>query len=71
MDTDAHGFLLSSHFVDTTLVLSATLNTNVFVSALQFGGAGAWLVWLARTGNVRLDTSDAISDETIGVLRDK
>jgi putative PIN family toxin of toxin-antitoxin system len=53
------------------LVLSATLDSNVYVSALQFGGAGVWLLWLARAGKIRLDTSDAILDETTGVLRDK
>lgn len=52
-------------------MVSATLDTNVYVSALQFGGIAARLMEMARAGKMRLDASDAILDETIGVLRDK
>jgi predicted nucleic acid-binding protein len=52
-------------------VVGARLDTNVYVSALQFGGIAARLIGTARAGIIRLDTSDAILDETIGVLRDK
>jgi putative PIN family toxin of toxin-antitoxin system len=45
--------------------------SNIYISALQFGGAGARLLSMARVGQMRLDISDAILDETIGVLRDK
>lgn len=47
-----------------------TLNTNVYVSALEFGGIGSRLIGLARAGLIRMDVSDAILDELITVLRD-
>jgi putative PIN family toxin of toxin-antitoxin system len=52
-------------------VISATLDTNIYVSALEFRGAGSRLFSMARAGIIRIDTSDAILDETISVLRDK
>ena len=50
---------------------TATLDSNIYISALQFGGAGARSLGMARAGIFRLDVSEAILDETIGVLRDK
>ena len=50
-------------------MISVTLDSNIYVSALQFRGAR--LLGMARAGIIRVDTSDAILDETIGVLRDK
>jgi uncharacterized protein len=50
---------------------SATLDSNIYISALEFGGIGARFLGMARAGQLRIDTSDAILDETIGVLRDK
>jgi hypothetical protein len=52
-------------------VITATLESNIYISGLQFGGAGARRLSMARLGKMRLDISDAILDETIGVLRDK
>jgi hypothetical protein len=52
-------------------VRSATLDTNEYISALQYGGAGARLLGMARAGMIRIDVSDAIVDELVGVLRDK
>jgi putative PIN family toxin of toxin-antitoxin system len=52
-------------------VIRATLDSNVYVSALQFYGVGVRLLEIARAGQIRIDTSDAILDETMGVLRDK
>ena len=52
-------------------MISATLDSNVYISALQFGGSGTRMLNMARAGVIRLDTSDAILSETIGVLRDK
>jgi putative PIN family toxin of toxin-antitoxin system len=51
-------------------VVGVTLDTNVYVSALEFGGIGARLVGMARAGEFRLDMSDAILDELATVLRD-
>jgi putative PIN family toxin of toxin-antitoxin system len=51
-------------------VLRVTLDTNVYVSALEFGGVGARLLGMARAGKIRIDVSDAILDELVGVLRD-
>ena len=50
--------------------MRVTLDTNVNVSALEFGGIGARLLGMASTGKIRLDVSTAILDELIGVLRD-
>lgn len=47
-----------------------TLDTNIYVSALEFGGIGARLLAMARAGHFRLDASDGILDELITVLRD-
>ena len=52
-------------------MISATLDSNIYISALQFGGIGLRLLEIARTGLFRVDISDAILDETISVLRDK
>ena len=51
-------------------MLRVTLDTNVFVSALEFGGAGARLLGIARAGMIQIDVSDAILDELVTVLRD-
>jgi putative PIN family toxin of toxin-antitoxin system len=51
-------------------VQGVTLDTNVYVSALEFGGIGSRLIGLARAGLIRMDVSDAILDELITVLRD-
>ena len=52
-------------------MVSATLDTNIYVSALQYGGAGARLLGMARARMIRVDVSDAIVNETVHVLRDK
>jgi putative PIN family toxin of toxin-antitoxin system len=52
-------------------VIRATLDSNILISALEFQGVGSRLIAMAGAGIIRLDTSDAILDETIGVLRDK
>jgi len=51
-------------------VLRVTLDTNTYVSALEFGGVGARLLGMARAGMIRIDVSDAILDELVSVLRD-
>lgn len=52
-------------------MIRVTVDSNLYVSALQFGGIGVRLVGMARSGAIRMDTSDAILAETMGVLRDK
>ena len=51
-------------------MLGVTLDTNIYVSALEFGGLGARLLGMARAGMFRIDVSDAILDELVTVLRD-
>uniref|UniRef100_Q01QS8 PDZ domain-containing protein n=1 Tax=Solibacter usitatus (strain Ellin6076) TaxID=234267 RepID=Q01QS8_SOLUE len=51
-------------------MIGVTLDTNIYVSALEFGGAAARLLGMARRGDFRLDVSDAILGELITVLRD-
>jgi putative PIN family toxin of toxin-antitoxin system len=46
-------------------------DTNVLVSAIQFGGKPKQLLDLAVDGHVDLAISDAILEETLRVLRDK
>jgi putative PIN family toxin of toxin-antitoxin system len=52
-------------------LISATLDSSVYVRALHFGGPGALLIGHARAGNIRIDISDPIINETLRVLRDK
>jgi predicted nucleic acid-binding protein len=49
-------------------VLRVTLDTNIYVSALEFGGVGARLLGMARAGMIGIDVSDAILDELVTVL---
>ena len=46
-----------------------TLGTNIYVSALNFGGAPAHLLGMAKEGTIRIDISDAIMAELVRVLR--
>ena len=46
-------------------------DTNVLVSAVQFGGKPKQLLDLAVDGEVDLAISEAILEETLRVLRDK
>ena len=50
---------------------SAPFDTNIYVAAFQFCGLSARLLGMARAKLFRLDTSDAIVTEMVGVLRDK
>ena len=52
-------------------MISATVDSNTYISALQFAGVGARLIGMAKARQLRIDTTDAILNETIGVLRDK
>lgn len=47
-------------------MISVTLDSNIYVSALQFGGIGVRLIGMARSGAIRMDTSEAILAETVG-----
>jgi uncharacterized protein len=47
-----------------------TLDTNIYVSALNFGGKPAHLLGMAQAGTIRIDISDAIMAELIRVLRE-
>jgi hypothetical protein len=52
-------------------VISATLDTSVYIRALHFGGPATVIIGHARAGSIRIDISGAILAETIRVLRDK
>jgi putative PIN family toxin of toxin-antitoxin system len=52
-------------------VISATLDTSVYIRALHFGGPATVIIGHARAGNIRIDISDAIVAETNRVLRDE
>src|SRR5260370_10281960 len=47
-----------------------TLDTNVYVSALNFGGKAAEMLGMAQAGTMRIDISDAIMAELMRVLRE-
>ena len=51
-------------------MVGVTLDTNIYISALEFGGVCARLLGMARVGLVRIDVSDPILDEVVMVLRD-
>ena len=50
---------------------SATLDTSVYIGALNGGGFGSHLFAMAQACAIRIDISDTILDETIRVLREK
>jgi hypothetical protein len=52
-------------------VISATLDTSVYIRALHFGGPATVILGHARARNIRIAISDAIVAETNRVLRDK
>lgn len=52
-------------------MIGVTFDTSVLVASLNSRGAGSNLLRLARTGAIRLDTSEPIVDETIRVLRER
>ena len=52
-------------------MISATLDTSVYIRALHFGGPATIIIGHARAGSIRIDISDAIVAETNRVLRDK
>ncbi|HEY3743886.1 MAG TPA: putative toxin-antitoxin system toxin component, PIN family [Bryobacteraceae bacterium] len=50
--------------------MSVTLDTNIYVSALNYSGMPFRLLEMARAGVVRIDISDAIEREILRILRD-
>jgi putative PIN family toxin of toxin-antitoxin system len=52
-------------------VVSATLDTSVYIRALHLGGPATVIIGNARAGIIRIDISDEIVAETNRVLRDK
>jgi len=52
-------------------VLRVTADSNVYISALNFGGVPEKLLDSARAGEIQLTVSDAILDEVSRVLADK
>jgi putative PIN family toxin of toxin-antitoxin system len=52
-------------------VIRVTADSNIYISALHFGGPPDRLLDLARTGIIELTISDDILGEVTRVLRDK
>jgi putative PIN family toxin of toxin-antitoxin system len=52
-------------------VLRVTADSNIYISALNFGGTPDKVLDLAREGRIELAISDAILDEVGRVLSDK
>ena len=52
-------------------VVAVVADTNVLVSAIQFGGKPKQLLDLAADGHIDLAISEAILEETLRVLKDK
>ena len=52
-------------------MVGVTADTNIYISALNFGGPPDKLLDLARAGEIKLSISDAIMDELIRVLQEK
>ena len=50
---------------------SVTLDTNIYVSALQFGGKPMQLLQAGLEGEIDIAISQPIVDETLRILRDK
>jgi predicted nucleic acid-binding protein len=51
-------------------VRRVTIDTNIFVSAFEFGGTPAALLQMATDGEINVAISQAIIDETVRILRD-
>jgi putative PIN family toxin of toxin-antitoxin system len=52
-------------------VRRVTADTNLYISALQFGGKPQTLLDMAQDGQIELALSDDILGETLRILRDK
>lgn len=52
-------------------MLRVTADSNIYISALHFGGPPDDFLNLARAGSIHLTISDQIIDEVARVLRDK
>jgi uncharacterized protein len=52
-------------------VIGVTADTNVYISALEFGGLPLQVLTAARQGLIRLDISNPLLDEIDRVMRDK
>lgn len=52
-------------------MVRATADSNIYISALNFGGPPDDFINLARSGAIHLTISDDIIDEVTRVLRDK
>ncbi|MGC2661177.1 MAG: putative toxin-antitoxin system toxin component, PIN family [Bryobacteraceae bacterium] len=52
-------------------MVSASADTNIYISGFEFGGTPRRFLDLARAGTFRLDVSDAITQEVLRVLRMK
>ena len=50
--------------------MRVTLDTNVYISALNFGGRAARLLGMARAGMIQIDISGHIEGEIVRVLRE-
>jgi putative PIN family toxin of toxin-antitoxin system len=48
-----------------------TADSNIYISALLFGGKPLTLLEMAQEGQIELAVSDDLLAETLGVLRDK
>lgn len=48
-----------------------TADSNIYVSALKFGGKPLTLLDMALEGEIELAVSDSIIRETLGILQDK
>lgn len=52
-------------------MIHVTADSNIYISALNFGGTPDRLIELARIGVIQLAVSSAITEEVSRVLRDK
>ena len=52
-------------------MLRVTLDSNAYISALQFNGRAVRLLRMAADGDLEIAVSEPIITEVIGVLRDK
>lgn len=52
-------------------MLTVTLDTNIYISAFEFGGLPLRLLHMAVDGQIEVAISEPIIDETLRVLREK
>jgi predicted nucleic acid-binding protein len=70
-NTWIRSFTISGVKLAGAIGVSVTLDTNIYVSAVEFGGKPTKLIQMAMNGEIEVAISQPIVEETIRIVRDK